>query len=297
MMNKKTRGIIALVLSAILLLGVFPHSKEIGFSMEAEAALQTAPVPDRMISYSENSDYFVVTLNNEQDSGLMYNIDIYARVELRDGSTQDEYYGQLIASTLFPWDINIPFDDFEIYAPCNVTFYIEDAYDDYRVIETGYTYGITRTANGGVKATRGGIDLSQAGHSYIWSVVQPATIEQIGIKEYRCTCGCGDVQKTEYFSGDAYYSKSFTACVEDAKENGDVYYSAGGYHYFSDFMLEKMAERNDITYTIEFEYGGDIARFVIPEGTDYSFLFEDDTMFYGHLYFCQLLSLTVEFVE
>ena len=33
MMNKKTRGIIALVLSAILLLGVFPHSKEIGFSM------------------------------------------------------------------------------------------------------------------------------------------------------------------------------------------------------------------------------------------------------------------------
>lgn len=62
----------------------------------------------------------------------------------------------------------------------------------------------------------------------------------------------------------------------------------------SDYLIEKLAERSDVTVEITFEYEKKPYKMIIPAGVDYAALLEDDENFYGYFYFAKVTGATIE---
>ena len=114
-----------------------------------------------------------------------------------------------------------------------------------------------------------------------------------GLEEYQCM-SCGMVKESQPIPASMATVKNLYGFIKDAPENGNVTIDFGKLHTISDYLLNKMSERSDVTVTISFEYQSAQYEITFPSGTDYSAVLEDEDMMYGYFGVAARLGLTVE---
>ena len=107
-----------------------------------------------------------------------------------------------------------------------------------------------------------------------------------------CT-GCGAVQEQKSIPASMASVKNLFGFVNNVPENGTVTTDFGRLHTISDYLLKKMAERNDATVTIQFEYKNQKLQITFPAGTDYTPILDDADTMYGFYGVASKLGLTV----
>jgi len=114
-----------------------------------------------------------------------------------------------------------------------------------------------------------------------------------GLEEYKCM-SCGMVKESKPIPASMGAVKNLYGFIKDAPENGNVTIDFGKLHTISDYLLNKMSERSDVTVTISFEYQSAQYEITFPSGTDYSTVLEDEDTMYGYFGVAARLGLTVE---
>ena len=114
-----------------------------------------------------------------------------------------------------------------------------------------------------------------------------------GLEEYKCVT-CGMVKESQPIPASMATVKNLYGFIKDAPENGNVTIDFGKLHTISDYLLNKMSERSDVTVTISFEYQSAQYEITFPSGTDYSAVLEDEDTMYGYFGVAARLGLTVE---
>ena len=114
-----------------------------------------------------------------------------------------------------------------------------------------------------------------------------------GLEEYQCM-SCGMVKESQPIPASMGAVKNLYGFIKDAPENGNVTIDFGKLHTISDYLLNKMSERSDVTVTISFEYQSAKYEITFPSGTDYSSVLEDEDTMYGYFGVAARLGLTVE---
>lgn len=114
-----------------------------------------------------------------------------------------------------------------------------------------------------------------------------------GLEEYKCL-SCGMVKESQPIPASMGAVKNLYGFIKDAPENGNVTIDFGKLHTISDYLLNKMSERSDVTVTISFEYQSAQYEITFPSGTDYSTVLEDEDTMYGYFGVAARLGLTVE---
>ena len=114
-----------------------------------------------------------------------------------------------------------------------------------------------------------------------------------GLEEYKCM-SCGMVKESQPIPASMATVKNLYGFIKDAPENGNVTIDFGKLHTISDYLLNKMSERSDVTVTISFEYQSAQYEITFPSGTDYSTVLEDEDTMYGYFGIAARLGLTVE---
>ena len=113
-----------------------------------------------------------------------------------------------------------------------------------------------------------------------------------GLEEYKCIT-CGMVKESQPIPASMATVKNLYGFIKDAPENGAVTTDFGKLHTISDYLLKKMAERNDVTVTIQFEYNNTKRQITFPAGTDYTPVLTDTDTMYGFYGVAAKLGLTV----
>ncbi len=113
-----------------------------------------------------------------------------------------------------------------------------------------------------------------------------------GLEEYKCM-SCGVVKESQPIPASMATVKNLYGFIKDAPENGTVTTDFGKLHTISDYLLKKMAERNDATVTIQFEYKNQKLQITFPAGTDYTPVLNDADTMYGFYGVAAKLGLTV----
>jgi len=114
-----------------------------------------------------------------------------------------------------------------------------------------------------------------------------------GLEEYKCM-SCGMVKESQPIPASMATVKNLYGFIKDAPENGNVTIDFGKLHTISDYLLNKMSERSDVTVLISFEYQSAQYEITFPSGTDYSAVLEDEDTMYGYFGIAARLGLTVE---
>ena len=114
-----------------------------------------------------------------------------------------------------------------------------------------------------------------------------------GLEEYKCM-SCGMVKESQPIPASMATVKNLYGFIKDAPENGNVTIDFGKLHTISDYLLNKMSERSDVTVLISFEYQSAQYEITFPSGTDYSAVLEDEDTMYGYFGVAARLGLTVE---
>lgn len=125
-----------------------------------------------------------------------------------------------------------------------------------------------------------------------WTVAKEPTLDAEGLEEYRCT-GCGAVRASHPISRNAAVVHDFYKKITSAPVNGNLTYDSGKLYTISDYLLKKMAERNDTAFTIQFEYKGAGYELTFPAGMDYSVVLADKETMYGYFGVAAKLGLKV----
>ena len=94
--------------------------------------------------------------------------------------------------------------------------------------------------------------------------------------------------------GAVAHVKDFCGFIKDAAENGLVTYDAKTNTAISDYILQKMAERRDVTTVISFEYKGEKYQITFSPEADYDALLNDKEQFYGYLGLSGYKGITIE---
>ena len=113
-----------------------------------------------------------------------------------------------------------------------------------------------------------------------------------GLEEYKCVY-CGAVQESHSIPASVAAVKDFYGKVKDAPANGTVTYDSGKLYTISDYLLKKMAERSDVTLTVNFEYQNAKYELTFPVGTDFTPVLTDEDTMYGYFGVAAKLGLTV----
>ncbi len=113
-----------------------------------------------------------------------------------------------------------------------------------------------------------------------------------GVEEYKCV-SCGAVKDSKPIPASMATVKKLYGLVKDAPANGTVTTDFGKLCTISDYLLKKMAERNDVAVTIQFEYKDQKLQITFPAGTDYTPVLTDTDTMYGFYGAAAKLGLTV----
>lgn len=130
-------------------------------------------------------------------------------------------------------------------------------------------------------------------HSFQWVTTVEPQPGIDGLEEYKCL-SCGMVKESQPIPASMGAVKNLYGFIKDAPENGNVTIDFGKLHTISDYLLNKMSERSDVTVTISFEYQSAKYEITFPSGTDYSSVLEDEDTMYGYFGIAARLGLTVE---
>ena len=128
--------------------------------------------------------------------------------------------------------------------------------------------------------------------SFEWVITLDPTTGADGLEEYKCT-GCGVVQESHPIPASVAVVKDFYGKVKEAPEKGSITYDSGKLYTISDYILKKMAERNDVAVTVKFEYQNKKYQLIFPAGLDYSAVLTDEETMYGYFGAAAKLGLKV----
>ena len=129
-----------------------------------------------------------------------------------------------------------------------------------------------------------------------WVTTKEPSVGEDGEECYRCS-SCGRTEQKMPIPGAVAYVKDLYGYIKDAAENGLVTYDAKTNTAISDYILQKMAERRDVTTVISFEYKGEKYRITFSPEADYDALLNDEEQFYGYLGLSGYEGITVEKVD
>lgn len=124
--------------------------------------------------------------------------------------------------------------------------------------------------------------------SFEWVITLDPTTGADGLEEYKCT-GCGVVQESHPIPASVAVVKDFYGKVK----KGSITYDSGKLYTISDYILKKMAERNDVAVTVKFEYQNKKYQIIFPAGLDYSAVLNDEESMYGYFGAAAKLGLKV----
>ena len=128
--------------------------------------------------------------------------------------------------------------------------------------------------------------------SFEWVITVDPTTGADGLEEYKCT-GCGAVSESHPIPASVALIKDFYGKVKEAPEKGSITYDSGKLYTISDYVLKKMAERNDVSVTVKFEYKNKKFQLTFPAGLDYSAVLTDKETMYGYFGAAARLGLKV----
>ena len=126
-----------------------------------------------------------------------------------------------------------------------------------------------------------------------WVTTKEPSVGEDGEECYRCS-SCGRTEQKMPIPGAVAYVKDLYGYIKDAAENGLVTYDAKTNTAISDYILQKMAERRDVTTVISFEYKGEKYQITFSPEADYDALLNDEEQFYGYLGLSEHKGITVE---
>ena len=126
-----------------------------------------------------------------------------------------------------------------------------------------------------------------------WVTTKEPSVGEDGEECYRCS-SCGRTEQKMPIPGAVAHVKDFCGFIKDAAENGLVTYDAKTNTAISDYILQKMAERRDVTTVISFEYKGEKYQIIFSPEADYDALLNDEEQFYGYLGLSGYKGITVE---
>ena len=129
-----------------------------------------------------------------------------------------------------------------------------------------------------------------------WVTTKEPSVGEDGEECYRCSF-CGRTEQKMPIPGAVAYVKDLYGYIKDAAENGLVTYDAKTNTAISDYILQKMAERRDVTTVISFEYKGEKYQITFSPEADYDALLNDEEQFYGYLGLSGYEGITVEKVD
>lgn len=129
-------------------------------------------------------------------------------------------------------------------------------------------------------------------HSFSWVTVQEAGVGQDGLEEYRCACGLVEGRNT--IPGSQAVVSQFKDMIVSAQTGEKISFDSGRFYTMSDSIIQKLAQRNDVSAEITFEYQGKSYKMTIPAGVDYTAILGDEENFYGYFYFAQLVGAVIE---
>ena len=129
-----------------------------------------------------------------------------------------------------------------------------------------------------------------------WVTTKEPSVGEDGEECYRCS-SCGRTEQKMPIPGAVAYVKDLYGFIKDAAENGLVTYDAKTNTAISDYILQKMAERRDVTTVISFEYKGEKYQIIFSPEADYDALLNDEEQFYGYLGLSGYKGITVEKVD
>ena len=128
--------------------------------------------------------------------------------------------------------------------------------------------------------------------NFEWITTIDPTTGADGLEEYKCVY-CGAVQESHSIPAGVAAVKDFYGKVKDAPAKGTVTYDSGKLYTISDYLLKKMAERNDVAVTVNFEYQNAKYELTFPAGTDFTPVLTDEETMYGYFGVAAKLGLTV----
>ena len=128
--------------------------------------------------------------------------------------------------------------------------------------------------------------------NFEWVITLDPTTGADGLEEYKCM-GCGVVKESHPIPASVAVIKDFYGKVKEAPEKGSITYDAGKLYTISDYILKKMAERNDVSVTVKFEYQNRKYQLTFPAGLDYSAVLTDEETMYGYFGAAAKLGLKV----
>ena len=129
-----------------------------------------------------------------------------------------------------------------------------------------------------------------------WVTTKEPSVGEDGEECYRCS-SCGRTEQKMPIPGAVAYVKDLYGYIKDAAENGLVTYDAKTNTAISDYIIQKMAERRDVTTVISFEYKGEKYQITFSPEADYDALLNDEEQFYGYLGLSGHEGITVEKVN
>ena len=129
-----------------------------------------------------------------------------------------------------------------------------------------------------------------------WVTTKEPSVGEDGEECYRCS-SCGRTEQKMPIPGAVAYVKDLYGYIKDAAENGLVTYDAKTNTAISDYIIQKMAERRDVTTVISFEYKGEKYQITFSPEADYDALLNDEEQFYGYLGLSGYEGITVEKVD
>ena len=126
-----------------------------------------------------------------------------------------------------------------------------------------------------------------------WVTTKEPSVGEDGEECYRCS-SCGRTEQKMPIPGAVAHVKDFCGFIKDAAQNGLVTYDAKTNTAISDYILQKMAERRDVTTVISFEYKGEKYQITFSPEADYDALLNDKEQFYGYLGLSGYKGITIE---
>ena len=128
--------------------------------------------------------------------------------------------------------------------------------------------------------------------NFQWTMTLDPSVGMDGLEEYKCIY-CGAVQESHAIPAGIAYVKELYGDIKNAPKNGSVTYDAGKLYTISDYLLKKMAERNDVAVTIKFEYQNKKYQLTFPAGLNYGAVLTDEETMYGYFGVAAKLGLKV----
>lgn len=131
------------------------------------------------------------------------------------------------------------------------------------------------------EAASGSSDSDGHTHNYEWVVTTEPTETTDGVSAYKCT-ECGEVQATQPISSNMVILYNLVGEIKNAEAGATVTFENKAWLCYSQYVLDILKEKGDVSLKTNFTYQGVNYSFTIPAGSDYSSLEPAD--FYGFMY-------------